>query len=249
MPLEKDKSEEFIISKLLERIINLKKRIDRLVFLYISVTVFGIANFKCFKEISILGGLAISDSMLYHIGVVLSLVILFALIGSHLIEYVVKRNELDNRLVNNDVFKQNNKFDISKTIVPSSIYEYMYTRGIYDDFLRKLSVIVLFLCFFIGHGVSFVHLWLPYMPLCFSVIISAIIFAVLVTLYYVFLESVGRARLQLKKILRTLVLVFATLGLLAYIFITIKWVDFEPCQMKDKVIQKEPCSSSSTYIQ
>ena len=55
MALEKDKSEDFIISKSLDRIVNLKKRIDRLVFLYIFVCVFGIANFIDFAEIKILG--------------------------------------------------------------------------------------------------------------------------------------------------------------------------------------------------
>ena len=253
MPLEKDKSEEFIISKSLERIVNLKKRIDRLIFLYISVTVFGIANFKCFKEISVLGGLNINNNWMYHLGIAATLIVIYGLIGSHLIEYVIKRKSLDDLLINNDFFKADNQFDVSKTIIPSSIYEYMYSWDIYDDIrkdaLRKISVGILYMSFFIGHALIFSHLFLINIPIIFKVILAIGILIGLVQLSREFLNSVGRARKELKNRLTLPTYIAGSIVLLTYIAMLIWCIDFGPCQKEDKVTQKEPCSSSSTYIQ
>ena len=228
MALEKDKSEDFIISKSLDRIVNLKKRIDRLVFLYIFVCVFGIANFIDFAEIKILGALIISDNAMYHVGIVLVLTTLFGLIGSHLIEYTVKRDELDDRLIETKTFEESKEFDISKTIIPSSIYEYMYTLVIYErerkDWLREISVGVLFVCFFVGHGLSITHLILPFMHWGYGLGISIIILSLLIALYNEFLKSVTRARENLGKRLRKLTFVLGLVCLIIYIGIEVKIV-------------------------
>lgn len=241
MALEKDKSEEFIISKLLERIVNLKKRIDRLVFLFISAFVFGIVNFSEFNEINIFS-ITIKESSLYHLGLAIVLTMIFALIGSHLIEYCVKREELDKRFLGDEVWGKlktatdenreaikkevsiKQHFQISKTMIPSSIYEYMYSLDLYQkakeyDLLRDASVVVLFLSFFVGHAVSFYHLFLVpnhwdielTSKIIVGVVFVLIALIILYLLYREFLKSVSETSKDLGEKLRRRVRIFAAI--------------------------------------
>lgn len=251
MPLEKDKSEEFIISKSLERIVNLKKRIDRLIFLYISVTIFGIANFDCFEGFSILGGVNIRDNWMYHLGIVISLTIIFGLIGSHLIEYVVKRYELDRRflgsyrwqIVTDEKEKSRKKIlekqlrkdqfnIISKTMIPSSIYEYLYVLNIYNkirkDWTRNISIVLLFICFFIGHGLSVSHLLLIDMFFALKILGIILILVALFMLYRVFVKSVGRIDEKLKGKIRDIILYTGLCAIIVYVLMLTYGV-FDSC--------------------
>lgn len=198
--MKDDKIEELI----LDRIIELKKRLDKLIFLFITTFCFAYLNLKNVIDEKLVEvkaiGIEITDIHFYSFTIGLILTVLFAMIGSHLIEYTIKRSQLDSKLSNGrDKFKD---YNISKTIIPSSFYEFMYTLYCYQDNLRLLSVFTLFNCFFIGHVVAFFHYFFVFKDKTVSVILVLVIVVVHTLLYVEFVKSIKRANKLLGKIIK-----------------------------------------------
>lgn len=188
----------FIVERLLDRIATLKKRIDRLLFLYITFILFGAIYRSGFKEVDFIWNIKITTGNFYHLIITVALTIIFALIGSHLIEYSVKRNILDKILIGNKSFKD--KGDISKTLIPGSFYEFMYSLDFYKrlDLLRELSAILILFCLYSGHYVALKHL--SYVDVNAQYIVTLSIWGLSILMashYFVFVKSHARAREKL----------------------------------------------------
>ena len=141
---EKD---QFIIETLVDRISSLKRGTDRLLTLYIFIILYAIIHTQDFGQINLVLELDFNsdDGDLYHLTIVGLLTLIFSLIGFHLIEYAVKREELDIRFLNihksdvgdkvEDMSKEEAERrynEVSKTMIPSSMYEIMYSLDIYS---------------------------------------------------------------------------------------------------------------------
>jgi hypothetical protein len=207
--------DDFVISQLVERILNLKKRLDRLVFMFIVVIVFGFLYTSDFKNKEVLGVFTVKDDMIYHVGLTLLLSILFAIIGSHLIEYVRKRSKINERLINNKSFFTSNSNEktsldiISETLIPVSFYEYLFrldSNYYKKDSLRFLSVFVLFVTFFSSHTISIVHLFLSIKNLYIVFPLIFLIVVILFLLYKEFVNSITNANNLLGKKIKRVIL-------------------------------------------
>lgn len=225
-----DKKKEFIVTKLLERILGLKNRLDKLVFLYIAVFLFAMIKYKAdsdnFIRIEMIG-LQTDSIIFYHLVIAITITILFAIIGSHLIEYAIKRSELNTRL-SNDFY---NDYMISKTIIPTSFYEFMYSLYCYQDPLRKGSTFILFGCFFLGHTIACFHLSQISEDTMFVVFIIFIFITIHVALYNEFANSWERANSLLGKIIKDKIyfytLKFFVISLILLVFLR----EYEPILM------------------
>ncbi|MHB1147486.1 MAG: hypothetical protein ACYC01_07825 [Lutibacter sp.] len=230
--LDKEIKNEFVITELLNRIVNLKKRLDQLMFIFLFTLVFAIYNQTKFDSINIFMGLIIKDDMSYHIIISLVLTILFAMIGSHLIEYCAKRARIDSRLIDDNYFEKD--YEISRTIIPTSFYEFMYglfypskyknieNEDIKDDPLRVLSSYALLLSFYIGHLFSFIHLFIAFENKFISATIILVIATLLFFLYKEFVKSLTKANdnlgLVILKMIKYILVLFVLLTLLFIIF-------------------------------
>lgn len=172
--IKEEISKEFYIENLIARVISVKKRLDYLIFILLIITCFALYYLNEVPENFILFELKGIDETAYHI--IISLIILFtyAIIGSHFIEYVVKRNLIDKELKKDDFFKnkrwrretenmnveegQEKLLVISSMVAPSSLYEYYYTLFVTAKNLRGVAVFVLLLAFFCSHAVAYLHL-------------------------------------------------------------------------------------------
>ena len=175
---EKLNSEEYFVETVTTQISETKKRLDRLVFLLILMSAIGAIYYDnppesfnfLISEITPLG---------YHLGIIFGLLGVFALIGSKFIDYITKRKKIDDYLVSNSFLIQNYKTGyvpfteeasaneielnklhyVSRTVVPSSFYEFFYTLFISRKDLRFPSAIVLMGIFMFAHAVSIVHVF------------------------------------------------------------------------------------------
>jgi uncharacterized protein YneF (UPF0154 family) len=206
-------TEEFIVKELLDRIVALKKRLDRLFFLLITAIIFAIANLTGFNDIDI-GGVIISDDIKYHLIMWVILSVLFGMIGAHLIDYVVKRSELDKLLENAPSVNRGN---ISKRLIPGSFFEFVYMLSVKSDGLKYLSVYGLLICLFLGHYMGILHLYFAFEnnPVYALIFIGCSL--LIYSLHYmVFIRSLTKGRKDLGKlILRHLLICFGVLILLS----------------------------------
>ncbi|WP_046757134.1 hypothetical protein [Kordia jejudonensis] len=173
---EKLNSEEYFVQTVTTRIVETKKRLDRLVFLLILISAIGAIYYKnppesfnfLVSKITPLG---------YHLGIVFGLLGVFALIGSKFIDYIIKRRKIDDYLLQNHFLLENYKRNfipfpeeiseneielnklhyISRTVVPSSFYEFFYALFIAKKDLRFQSAMVLIAIFMFAHAVSIIH--------------------------------------------------------------------------------------------
>jgi len=195
------KNGEFVINELLSRIVNLKNRLDRLMFLFIVISIFAYLNQQNFKEINVFGWLVIKEDSTYHIVITIVLTVLFSMIGSHLIEYVAKRSRIDSLLVNDNYFDCD--YEVSATIIPTSFYEFMYglfyplkykgSKKVKRDPLRILSSFALLASFFWGHLVCFIHLFLAFNNKWISVLFILLDIILFFFLYREFVKSLSKA--------------------------------------------------------
>lgn len=173
---EKLNSEEYFVQTVTTQISETKKRLDRLVFLLILMSAIGAIYYKNPPE-SFNFLVSKITPQGYHLGIIFGLLGVFALIGSKFIDYITKRKKIDDYLLNDHFLNQNYKTGyvpfleeisdgeielnklhyISRTVVPSSFYEFFYTLFISKKHLRLPSVIVLMGIFMFAHAVSIVH--------------------------------------------------------------------------------------------
>ncbi len=173
---EKLNSEEYFVLTVTTQILETKKRLDRLVFLLILITAIGAIYYKNPPE-SFNFLVSKITPFGYHLGIIFGLLGLFAVIGSKFIDYIIKRRKIDNYLLHDVFLIQNYKEEyvlfpeeasekeiitnklhyISRTVIPSSFYEFFYTLFISKKDLRLPSVIVLMCIFMSAHAVSIVH--------------------------------------------------------------------------------------------
>ncbi|WP_298418291.1 hypothetical protein [uncultured Kordia sp.] len=209
---EKLNSETYFVETVTTQIIETKKRLDRLVFLLILFSAVGAIYYKEPPE-----GLNIVVSKItpfgYHLGISFGLLGIFALIGSKFIDYITKRKKIDDYLLNNDFLISNYKLSyipypdeptpnqieinklhyISRTVVPSSFYEFFYTLFFSKKDLRLPSVYVLMTIFMISHAVSIIHA-VQVFEGDFDFLAAIVLFAVYTVLYGGFLNSIKKYR-------------------------------------------------------
>ncbi|WP_430409899.1 hypothetical protein [Kordia sp.] len=212
---EKLNSEEYFVETVTIQVSETKKRLDRLVFLLILMSAIGAIYYKkppesfnfLVSEITPLG---------YHLGIIFGLLGVFALIGSKFIDYITKRRKIDDYLYKNHFLAENYKTGyvpfpeevsdeeiafnklhyISRTVVPSSFYEFFYTLFISKKDLRLPSAIALMSIFMFAHAVSVVHV----MQICdgmYDYVGAIVLGALYVVLYAGFLSSIRKYRAKL----------------------------------------------------
>lgn len=214
---EKLNSETYFVETVTTQIIETKKRLDRLVFLLILFSAVGAIYYKTPPE-----GFNIVVSKItpfgYHLGISFGLLGIFALIGSKFIDYITKRRKIDDYLLENRFLLLNyksayvpfpseaspeeieiNKLHyISRTVVPSSFYEFFYTLFFSKKDLRLPSVIALMAIFMISHAVAVIHV----IQICegnVAYVFAGLLFVVFAVLYGGFLSSIKKYREALHR--------------------------------------------------
>lgn len=209
---EKLNSETYFIETVTAQITETKKRLDRLVFLLILFSAVGVIYYKNPPE-----GINLVISKItplgYHLGITIGLLGIFALIGSKFIDYITKRRSIDDYLLHNHFLLLNYKSSympfpqeispkeieinklhyISRTITPSSFYEFFYTLFFSKKDLRFPSVIVLMVVFMISHAVAVIHVT----QICegnTEYVFATLVFLVYAILYGGFLSSIKKYR-------------------------------------------------------
>lgn len=212
---EKLNSEEYFVQTVTTQISETKKRLDRLVFLLILMSAIGAIYYKNPPEsFNFLVSKVTPQG--YHLGIIFGLLGVFALIGSKFIDYITKRRKIDDYLLNDHFLNQNYKTGytpfleeisddeialnklhyISRTVIPSSFYEFFYTLFISKKHLRYPSAIILMGIFMFAHAVSIIHI----VGICegnieyVAAILLGIFYAVL---YYGFINSIRKYREKL----------------------------------------------------
>lgn len=214
---EKLNSETYFVETVTTQIAETKKRLDRLMFLLILMSAVGAIYYKKPPEsFNFLISKITPEG--YHLGIIFGLLGVFALIGSKFIDYITKRRKIDDYLLNNHFLILNykaayvpypeetsneqieiNKLHyISRTVVPSSFYEFFYTSYFSKKDLRLPSVIVLMSIFMISHAVSVIHA----VRICegnYEYLGAFALFVVYGVLYGGFLDSIKKYRQTLHK--------------------------------------------------
>ncbi|QNJ96898.1 hypothetical protein ALE3EI_0311 [Constantimarinum furrinae] len=215
-------NDEFIIKELLDRIVNLKKRIDRLFFLLITAIIFAIANLKDFKDIDI-GGIIISDDTKYHLIMWVILSVLFGMIGAHLIDYVTKRSELD-KLLNTHSNENGRDSVTSRQLIPGSFFEFIYMLKPKSERLRYVSIYGLLCCLFFGHFFGLRHLYIALEDYSSIGVVAVIVSLSMYLLHYVvFIKSIKKAKNDLGNLLLKHLLISA--GLTVLILLLTNFID------------------------
>ena len=171
---EKEVTKEFFLENLISRVISVKKRLDYLIFILVVVTCFGMYYRDTAPKKFILFELEVIDDSIYHILLSLILLVVYGIIGSHFIEYVLKRNIIDKELKTASFFKNKrwrNEYDkmnveegneklliISSMIAPSSLYEFFYTLSLTSKNLRGVAPFVLLFVFLSSYSVGYIHI-------------------------------------------------------------------------------------------
>jgi hypothetical protein len=157
------------------------------------------------------------NASVYHGIVAISSLVLFGIIGSHFIEYIIKRNMIDKELKVDPFFKgkrwreEKEKMDvengneklliISSMIAPSSFYEFFYTLYLTARNLRGAAAVVLLLVFLLSHAVAYFHTIqldiLYYIPEVLGILLHIIYFF----LYREFLKSIHRTKEKLYEMI------------------------------------------------
>lgn len=200
---------QFVVSESLTRIVSLKKRLDYLMFIFLTTIVFAINFKKDFKDTSFFMGLVIKDDVYYHIVIAIILTILFTIIGSHLIEYCMKRSRLDKLFQDKGYFETD--YEISRTIIPTSFYEFMYSQyyhrvyseseDVKKDKLRILSSYILLFSFFLSHFLSVLHLYIGIENKLLALVSICFILGIDILCYVEFIKSLGKAKKELGEII------------------------------------------------
>lgn len=192
-------TEEFLLEKNLERIVSTKNRLDALMISLVLATVFAFFYRDCTFEHAQIFGLDITHhDPYYHYSVAILLTTIFGLVGSHFIEYAVKRSTYD-ELVKT---KSASFDDVIKSTVPGSFYEFTYqlTKFKKNDKLRELAVGVLIIAFFASHYIAFLHIIERFDEQSVkSILILSVSVIVLISLYIGFIKSMGKAKKKLEK--------------------------------------------------
>jgi len=224
-------SKEFFLENLISRVISVKKRLDYLIFIFLVVTCFAMYYSNEAPKKFIFFELEDIDNSFYHGIVAISLVVLFGIIGSHFIEYILKRKMIDKELKSEPFFKgkrwreERKNMDvengneklliISSMITPSSFYEFFYTLNLTLKNLRGAAVVVLFLLFLLSHTVAYFHIIQLEIDYYIPEVLGGILFGILFLLYREFVLSIKRVKEELyEMIIRPLVGISILYGLL-----------------------------------
>lgn len=192
-------AESFQLEKNLERIVSTKNRLDALMISLVLATTFAFFYRDCTFEHAQIFGLDITHhDPYYHYSIALLLITIFGLVGSHFIEYVLKRSTYD-KLVQSENVDFN---EMIKSTVPGSFYEFTYqlTKFKKNDPLRELAVGVLLSIFFASHYIAILHIIERFQEQSTkSIIILIVCGVVLIGLYYGFVKSMGKSKKKLDK--------------------------------------------------
>ncbi|WP_046743665.1 hypothetical protein [Kordia zhangzhouensis] len=202
---QEEVSKAFFLENLISRVMNVKKRLDYLIFILLMITCFGLYFMKQVPKDFIFFKLDSINASVYHGVMAGVLLIIFGIIGSHLIEYIIKRKLIDKELQEESFFKgkrwreEQKKMDvkegdekymiISSMIAPSSFYEFFYTLDLTRKNLRAIAPIVLGLSFFLSQAVAYFHVIQVEAPRVISEGFGILLFIGYLLLYCQFLSS------------------------------------------------------------
>lgn len=214
---KEDVSKEFFLENLISRVISVKKRLDYLIFILLVLTGFAMYYMTKTPQKFIFFELDGLDTSVYHGIVAISSLVLFGIIGSHFIEYILKRNIIDKELKVDSFFKEkrwreenesmnlekgNEKLlIISSMIAPSSFYEFFYTSYLTIKNLRGIAAIILLFVFLVAHAVAYFHLIQLEIPYFIPEVLGVLFFTILFLLYREFVKSVRRIKEKLYEMI------------------------------------------------
>lgn len=219
-----DEINKFRIEQNLSRIVSLKNRLDVLMFSLGLTTVFAFFYQDCdFGHAEIFGLDIQHNDPYYHFSIAILLMVIFGLIGSHLIEYVNKRYTYD-KLVSELKLQSST---VSETI-PGSFYEFIYIvkKFSFKNILQELAILAIFTLFFTSHLIGFTHI---ISRLCidtlWTILIGFLLILILISLYVGFISSMKQAKKKLAKQLKYRIWIFIPASTVIYLLLLIPNLD------------------------
>lgn len=204
-----DAREQYILDKILDKILSIRTRLDRLIFILLAFSLVGIANIKPPTGDGLLSYIDIViPEKHYNITIALVLLGTFAMIGSQLIDYIRKRHLLD--IYAGKYLTEIGSEERSDILVPASFYDFMYELDLMVKNLRLHASLVLLLIFYFSHFVAFLHLLYVTEDLWATTGLFAFFITVYLLCYRTFVMSIPPEKPRLRWIIRTSI--FALLG-------------------------------------
>jgi hypothetical protein len=220
-------SKEFFLENLINRIISVKKRLDYLIFILLVLTSFAMYYLTDVPKKFIFFQLDGLDASVYHGIIAISSLVLFGIIGSHFIEYIIKRNMIDKELKVDPFFKgkrwreEKEKMEveegneklliISSMMAPSSFYEFFYTLSLTARNLRGTAAVVLLLLFLLSHAVAYFHIIQLEIKYFIPEVLGVLWYVIYFFLYREFVKSIYRRKEKLyEMIIKPLIYIFIT---------------------------------------
>ncbi len=218
----------YIIDKIIENIGGIKKQLDKLITTLITISVIGyLRNEKSDSIVydSFFIKFEISADQFSYF-VVVTLVVIFALIGSLVIDYVYNRNLLDIqwKQINALNPKKNNLF--SQIPISANLYEYLYRLST-NDFKKSLtrlwypSTLILLNIFFLSHILAINKLIVSRLDYTTKNVLVTLTIFTFLTLYFTFISSIKSISNKLGLILFlsliSILLFYYLLAILFYI--------------------------------
>jgi hypothetical protein len=216
---------EYILDKSVGTVASIRVRLDRLVFILVTVSIFGLITGlnppeNGQYEISILGSKTFVLQKYFSIIIAAILTGAFTLTGSNLIDYIKKRSLLESYA--KKYLSEVSPEESADILVHASFYEFMYELDIYKKDLRQPASLFLLVIFYFSHAVAIYHVFI-----CFSIynpipyVISIALLGYFFALYQTFVDSTIRAKKTLgadivSLLKKSLLFAVAVLGIILY---------------------------------
>lgn len=188
---------KFKLEQNLNRIVALKNRLDVLLVSLAISTAFAFFYNNCeFGHAEIFGLDIRHKDPYYHYSIAALLILIFGIVGSHLIEYVVKRSEYDK--ITLELYRRN----ISIETIPNSFYEYLYNLKPWkeNDKPQEVGLFCMLILFYLSHFIAVIHiLGILIENLISAIFMLALIIPIIILLYYSFVTSVIKYAGNLKN--------------------------------------------------
>ena len=197
--MESDKI-EYLVDKVLEKVLSIKKALDRLVFTLLLLSILGLSmsnKSNLDEPIKILGIPIPAENF----SLVISVFLLgtFAMIGLHLIDYIRKRDLLDKYV--SDRYREVDKEEMLDILIPASFYEFMYELDERTDQLRWPASAIFVFIFYFSHYVALFHLGKVSMPPYLDLFVFIIFVGVYVACYTVYITSIPTGKEKLRSVI------------------------------------------------
>lgn len=196
---------EYILDKAINKVYNARLRLDRLVFMLIIVSIFGIIIGYYPPEedkykISIMGADLSIPRQTFSIIIAVVLTGIFTVIGSNLIDYIRKRSLLDKYA--EKIFPDIDEKERNDILVHTSFYEFMYRLDTFIGELRLPASLLILTIFYFSHFVAIFQVFNCFgkeNPISYVVSVALVLY--FFQLYKTFVRSIIKTKDKLGKLM------------------------------------------------